>query len=150
MFGRDKVRPRASETIWSIFARCPLCRSRRACACVRGVMWCVVASLSHAAAAVRPPNTHPTPRPRSIRPGGHLVSGVDDGVRAPSTHACTTFASRVPPTTKPLARVRPRPAVRARARTPIVRGGLRCGYISEEYPNIAWKLYIFFLLFDRN
>jgi len=116
------------------------------CVCVRGVMWCVVSSLSHAAAA-RPPNTHQTPRPRSIRPGGHLVSGVDDGVRAPGTHACTTFASRVPPTTttttKPLARVRPWPAVRAR--TAIVRGGLRsrCGpqwrstlsVRSEEYPN---------------
>lgn len=42
MFGlrrRDKVRPRTSETIWSIFARCPLCRARgvrvRVC-----VVWC--------------------------------------------------------------------------------------------------------------
>lgn len=59
--------------------------SRVACVC----LWCdVVASLRLAAAT---PDRRPThgARPRSIRPGGHLVSGVDGGVRAPSTHTHT-------------------------------------------------------------
>lgn len=56
--------------------------------CVR--VWCRSPSHDTTAATTRPSHHHPPPQTttHSIRPGGHLVSGVD--ARAPHTHVHRT------------------------------------------------------------